>query len=648
MTINSNRPPQIHKAQVESLKTEYVKDENLHGMDKELRLVLIELPALGAGTKKVYGTAFTKLIKKVKKLENFVKTKQARRKARIIVSDEEEDLEDPSKQGRKIAEINQDPNISLVQHDAKVQGRHEHDIKPNFEFTTAEPVSIAGASVSTTGTSSAKDNGKAIMEEAETIQTKTKLQLEQERLGYEEALRLQAGIDEEESLTEDLHVSIYQEHGKSYTEAVEELFFDEIKNLFEITMRRVHIFVPMESESERVIPELAAGSSKRDAEEELVQESSKRLKTGESSVLAEEPKDKEEEELKYWKIIRVSNHTEVYQFFDDMLKAFDREDLVKPWSLVKEMFTSTEQTEDKERELWVELKRLFEPDADDELWKSQKHIFNVTWRLYDTCGVHHVSTEDGMDIYMLVEREYPLSRGVLTQMVVAKLLVEQDNEMSRELLRKIFMQLGESMSLAEAEIAKKERRVHETHASLVIGRDQALEVDKEAVERQKKMKMKGIAIDVVAQELLKLKKGTTKSKEDYTLQHIPKGSSEGSGSKPEVPDKPKGKTTGLSKGADEEEVILSSDDERTESEREVEESDKVDDETADDEEEVHEVKEMHDANEIHDNNEETDEEIADAEKVDTEKTKEEKVDNEQARADPTAKDDQAGALISVT
>ncbi|GKD70159.1 hypothetical protein Tco_1324249 [Tanacetum coccineum] len=35
MTINSNLPPQIHKAQVESLKTEKVKDENLHGMDKE-------------------------------------------------------------------------------------------------------------------------------------------------------------------------------------------------------------------------------------------------------------------------------------------------------------------------------------------------------------------------------------------------------------------------------------------------------------------------------------------------------------------------------------------------------------------------------------------------------------------------------------
>ncbi|GKA33046.1 hypothetical protein Tco_0719413 [Tanacetum coccineum] len=176
-------------------------------------------------TKKVYGTAFTKLIKKVKKLEKTVKTRQARRKARIVVSDDEEDLEDPSKQGRKIAEIDEDPDISLVQHDAEVQGRHEHDMEPDFEFTTAEevytaekevstaePVSTAGASVSTAGASSAKDKGKAIMEEAETIQTKTKLQLEQERLGYEEALRLQAEIDEEERQ----RISRVQEEASSF------------------------------------------------------------------------------------------------------------------------------------------------------------------------------------------------------------------------------------------------------------------------------------------------------------------------------------------------------------------------------------------------------------------------------------------------
>ncbi|GJV16652.1 hypothetical protein Tco_1361975 [Tanacetum coccineum] len=35
MTINSNLPPQIHKAQVETFEKKNVKDENLHGMDKE-------------------------------------------------------------------------------------------------------------------------------------------------------------------------------------------------------------------------------------------------------------------------------------------------------------------------------------------------------------------------------------------------------------------------------------------------------------------------------------------------------------------------------------------------------------------------------------------------------------------------------------
>ncbi|GJR52328.1 reverse transcriptase domain-containing protein [Tanacetum coccineum] len=125
------------------------------------------------------------LIKKVKKLENKVKSNQARKRARIIVSDDEDDLEDPSKQG-KIAEIDQDPTISLVQHDAEIQGRHEHDMEFDFNLM------LLGFT--------AKDKGKAKMDEyeSETAQTKTNLQQEQERLGYEAAIRLQAKLEEEE------------------------------------------------------------------------------------------------------------------------------------------------------------------------------------------------------------------------------------------------------------------------------------------------------------------------------------------------------------------------------------------------------------------------------------------------------------------
>ncbi|GKC26714.1 hypothetical protein Tco_1034008 [Tanacetum coccineum] len=71
--------------------------------------------------------------------------------------------------------------------------------------------------------------------------------------------------------------------------------------------------------------------------------------------------------------------------------------------LVKERFSTTEPRDDKEKELWVELKRLFEPDSDDTLWKLQRYMHDpLVWRLYDTCGVHHVSSVRGHDIFMLV------------------------------------------------------------------------------------------------------------------------------------------------------------------------------------------------------------------------------------------------------
>ncbi|GKE66892.1 hypothetical protein Tco_1521053, partial [Tanacetum coccineum] len=53
------------------------------------------------------------------------------------------------------------------------------------------------------------------------------------------------------------------------------------------------------------------------------------------------------------------------KIFEDMLKNFDRDDLVKLWSLVQERYNSSGLTEDKEIELWVELKMLFEPDVEN-------------------------------------------------------------------------------------------------------------------------------------------------------------------------------------------------------------------------------------------------------------------------------------------
>ncbi|GJS54334.1 hypothetical protein Tco_0627696 [Tanacetum coccineum] len=341
-------------------------------------------------TKQLYGATFTRLIKKVKKLEKTTKSNQARRRARIMVFDDEDDLEDPSKQGRKIAEIDQDPDISLVQHDVEIQGRyiqgrygHEMEFKSDFDVakevstaekdvSTAKPVSTIGAAVTTASVaistasptrvsttnditmaetlvyikkSAAKDKGKGKMAESETVQTKTKtkLQQEQERLCFEAAVRLQDELEEEDKqriarvhgaassfnveewediqarveADEELAQRLQAEEREKYTEAKQARLLTELIN------QRKRYFAAQklnkggtshphrlkkgpicliisriwESEVDRTVLELAAGSSKKVAEEELDQESSKRQKTGESSELAEEPRDKEADEL---------------------------------------------------------------------------------------------------------------------------------------------------------------------------------------------------------------------------------------------------------------------------------------------------------------------------------------------------------------
>ncbi|GJS78479.1 putative ribonuclease H-like domain-containing protein [Tanacetum coccineum] len=168
--------------------------------------------------------------------------------------------------------------------------------------------------------------------------------------------------------------------------------FEEIQKLYKKEQKWIKDFIPMDSEEGG---EKAVRSKKR-PRAEPDEESVKRQKIGETS--------------------------KTYQIFADMLKKFNRDDLVKLWDLVKKRFSTTEPTNDKEKELWVELKTLFEPDNDDILWKLQRYMHDPL-------------------------KEYPLTRGTLGLTMVARLLVEADSEMSRELLRKIFYQANRPRQL---------------------------------------------------------------------------------------------------------------------------------------------------------------------------------------------------------
>ncbi|GJT50081.1 hypothetical protein Tco_0976238 [Tanacetum coccineum] len=228
--------------------------------------------------------------------------------------------------------------------------------------------------------------------------------------------------------------------------------YDVIRPIFEEEYNKIQTLFKKDTEVEKT-------KTKRVAEETLLQESFKKLRTTEASSSkpiqeqpTKEPKELSEEELKKMLEIVPVEETKAealqvkYPIIDWEIHT-EGEDLVTLWRLVKERFRSAEPTKDMERALWVELKRLFEPDKYDVLWKLQRYMHDpLTWKLYGSCGVHHVSSTRGHDIYILTEKNYPLSSAIMGLMLSKSLQVEEDSEMERDLVMKIFIEANKPRS----------------------------------------------------------------------------------------------------------------------------------------------------------------------------------------------------------
>nr|GEV63934.1 hypothetical protein [Tanacetum cinerariifolium] len=162
-----------------------------------------------------------------------------------------------------------------------------------------------------------------------------------------------------------------------------------LKEKFIPVWKQIEDFVPMASKKE--------GERMKRKGLRLEQESPKKMKTSEEVS--------EEDFKEMMKLVPVE---EVY------VEALQ--------TLVKETLSIRHATSDKEKELWVDLKRLYEPDVEDQLWTHTQALMHdpTEWRLYDTCVVHHVLSRD-QEIFMMVEREYPLRKGVAIVMISNKL-----------------------------------------------------------------------------------------------------------------------------------------------------------------------------------------------------------------------------------
>ncbi|GJU92509.1 hypothetical protein Tco_1304932 [Tanacetum coccineum] len=192
----------------------------------------------------------------VKKLKQTIKTSQARRRTKVVISDDEEDEKDPSNHGRSlIEELDLDVGISLVPPHAKDQGRfdetqisdqpeeqlgvfsaataladaakrrrsvenvHTYTRRRREVSTCSCRVSIVSRLVSIADICTAseldstagvkeKDKGKAIMHEFDPLkkikkrvqEARFKAEQEQERIDFKTALELQKQLNEREEV----------------------------------------------------------------------------------------------------------------------------------------------------------------------------------------------------------------------------------------------------------------------------------------------------------------------------------------------------------------------------------------------------------------------------------------------------------------
>ncbi|GJY59508.1 hypothetical protein Tco_0459400 [Tanacetum coccineum] len=91
--------------------------------------------------------------------------------------------------------------------------------------------------------------------------------------------------------------------------------------------------------------------------------------------------------------------------------------------------------------LWGDLKTLFEPDEEDEVWRNQHGYNLISWRLIDSCGIHILLMDNGISIHMMVEKMYLLIQEMLSKMLNRKLEIDHESEMEFEPPRFIRSQL---------------------------------------------------------------------------------------------------------------------------------------------------------------------------------------------------------------
>ncbi|GJX49827.1 hypothetical protein Tco_0276672 [Tanacetum coccineum] len=332
-------------------------------------------------------------------------------------------------------------------------------------------------SITTITTIPSKDNGKGIMAKIKT--------------DYELAQRLQ--VEEQEKLTVDEKATLFQQllekrrkhfaakraeekRNKPPTRAPQRSImctylknmagwkpkdlknksFANIQELFDKAFKRVNTFVDfriklvegtkmeesskkadvMEESSKKA--EIAQESSSKRARGELEQENAKKQKV-----------DNDQEATKMKELMKIVPDEEGVAV--DAIPLATKPPSIVDWKIVKEGKISYYQIiradrsskrpeEGYEIVLWGDLKTMFEHHVEDAMWRNLRENKVLVWKLFDSCGVHFVRFQS-LNVFMLVEKRYPLTPATITDMLNKKLQTDHWNEMCYQLLKLITKQL---------------------------------------------------------------------------------------------------------------------------------------------------------------------------------------------------------------
>nr|GEU45829.1 hypothetical protein [Tanacetum cinerariifolium] len=323
-------------------------------------------------TKQTYGVAYTKLILRVKKLEHKVKTSQHRRRERVVLTDDEDTLEDPSKQLRKIPEIDENPSISLVQDEGTSWIQEDYEIRERTSADTEillyqeEPTKLV------------KDLGSGEKGEKEIsiviLEKKSKKQLEQERRRHEEAIRLQEKTfkEERQRIARDAKIAKQLKEVIAEADSAHNIDWNDpvvlrYHALQNRTFSKAEQFDKEVSEKKDDISSKLVGGSrnkivaKKRIGAKLDEESAKRQKL--EDVIEEEATteyEKEKEEL------RADGSSRYHGNIQAFLRRLDMQDLNDLYTLVQERFQD-HPLEGHDLLLWGHLRMIFDLDENDDL-----------------------------------------------------------------------------------------------------------------------------------------------------------------------------------------------------------------------------------------------------------------------------------------